>query len=636
MFGAIRILPVYLGPYDVTRSPPSAVQQASVREANIAHWRFVSCCNRSTSPQVMDSIREESIEESEGSSSSSTDSPEDSTPAPLPAPVPAPALAPTDKRKRKASSKRKAAKRRRTDNAIARLTEQVTGMKDLINSWQHSSGYVPEYNPDYQSDVSGEVSGELYSDNDEVPSEAPCSIDFSLNTVLKEPSISKSLPAHVELLKTIQHFETDDWDNVRYAEVQKQYCSSPGFNFLETNDEFKPYEKSNSLALVERGFAAITQAVIKHNEASQAGFKSLIEWAESTRNLSSKTLKEKINNIFVKGSFQKTSSDTLQLACGHRAEIIQQRRDSVLRSIKDSYVKASLRKIPPSCENLFQKDVLSSAIEKAGGTAKVLWPPRASTQNKTAAQARQQQQVQALPSYANNYSNRIPSQGILNYPHFAYGANRLSPQGSMNNHNFCMQERDYPRRKGNLPKMPDPRIRGLTGIFKDTKHIPAQAEAMLDSQVNPFRACNPSANHDSNVFRAGQLTDFVTQWQHMQAPTPMIQIIQNFRIPFLARPPLQSNLFLTVCGTPKAASRTNIAGWVKKILLQAGIKASPGSVRPAVASKNWVQNCPLDEILARGNWRSENTFAKYYCREISSTMPTLSNQSITNLFTPIE
>ncbi|KOB69472.1 putative reverse transcriptase-7 [Operophtera brumata] len=175
--------------------------------------------------------------------------------------------------------------------------------------------------------------------------------------------------------------------------------------------------------------------------------------------------------------------------------------------------------------------------------------------------------------------------------------------------------------------MPDPRIRGLTGIFKDTKHIPAQAEAMLDSQVNPFRACNPSANHDSNVFRAGQLTDFVTQWQHMQAPTPMIQIIQNFRIPFLARPPLQtvswrlfqnedyqtldpifwikklialsqsrrsiclqSNLFLTVCGTPKAASRTNIAGWVKKILLQAGIKASPGSVRPAVASKNWVQN----------------------------------------------
>lgn len=97
----------------------------------------------------------------------------------------------------------------------------------------------------------------------------------------------------------------------------------------------------------------------------------------------------------------------------------------------------------------------------------------------------------------------------------------------------------------------------------------------------------------------------------------------------------QSNLFLTVCGKPKAASRTNIAGWVKKILLQAGIKASPGSVRPAVASKNWVQNCPIDEILARGNWKSENTFAKYYCREISSPTPASTSQSISNLFSPI-
>lgn len=93
------------------------------------------------------------------------------------------------------------------------------------------------------------------------------------------------------------------------------------------------------------------------------------------------------------------------------------------------------------------------------------------------------------------------------------------------------------------------------------------------------------------------------------------------------------NLFLTTCGDPKAASRTNIAGWIRKVLLQAGIKASPGSVRPAVASKNWVQNCPLDEILTRGNWRSENTFLKYYCREINPPAPT--STSITNLFTPI-
>lgn len=93
------------------------------------------------------------------------------------------------------------------------------------------------------------------------------------------------------------------------------------------------------------------------------------------------------------------------------------------------------------------------------------------------------------------------------------------------------------------------------------------------------------------------------------------------------------NLFLTTCGQPKAASRTNISGWIKKILLQAGIKASAGSVRPAVASKSWVDNIPLDEILARGNWRSENTFLKYYCRPVQ--LANLPSQSCANLFTPV-
>lgn len=93
------------------------------------------------------------------------------------------------------------------------------------------------------------------------------------------------------------------------------------------------------------------------------------------------------------------------------------------------------------------------------------------------------------------------------------------------------------------------------------------------------------------------------------------------------------NLFLTTCGAPKAASRTVIAGWVKKVLLQAGIKASPGSIRSAVASKSWIQSCPLDEILARGNWRSENTFLKFYCREISESRH--NRHTITNLFTPV-
>ncbi|XP_045504508.1 uncharacterized protein LOC123701156 [Colias croceus] len=81
------------------------------------------------------------------------------------------------------------------------------------------------------------------------------------------------------------------------------------------------------------------------------------------------------------------------------------------------------------------------------------------------------------------------------------------------------------------------------------------------------------------------------------------------------------NLFVTVCGKAKAASRTVIAGWVKSALREAGVEAAPGSVRSAVASRSWLDNESIDKILARGNWRSQNTFKKYYRKEITPLSP---------------
>lgn len=77
-----------------------------------------------------------------------------------------------------------------------------------------------------------------------------------------------------------------------------------------------------------------------------------------------------------------------------------------------------------------------------------------------------------------------------------------------------------------------------------------------------------------------------------------------------------NNLFVTLRGEIKAASRTIIAGWIKTVLKEAGITGTPGSIRSAVASKNWIDNFPIEDILARGNWRSENTFSRYYRREV--------------------
>lgn len=94
-----------------------------------------------------------------------------------------------------------------------------------------------------------------------------------------------------------------------------------------------------------------------------------------------------------------------------------------------------------------------------------------------------------------------------------------------------------------------------------------------------------------------------------------------------------TNLFITVRGVSKPASRTVIAGWVKTLFGEAGIAATPGSIRSAVASKSWFQNHPLDEILARGNWRSANTFQQFYRREI---MRSTDSQNVTQLFNPID
>lgn len=79
-----------------------------------------------------------------------------------------------------------------------------------------------------------------------------------------------------------------------------------------------------------------------------------------------------------------------------------------------------------------------------------------------------------------------------------------------------------------------------------------------------------------------------------------------------------TELFLTARGEPKPASRTIIGGWIKSVLKDAGVEAPPGSVRSAVASLNWLEKFPIDQILETSNWKQEHTFRKYYQKEIDN------------------
>lgn len=76
-------------------------------------------------------------------------------------------------------------------------------------------------------------------------------------------------------------------------------------------------------------------------------------------------------------------------------------------------------------------------------------------------------------------------------------------------------------------------------------------------------------------------------------------------------------LFITVTGKAQPASRTVIAGWLRSIFKEANLETSPGSIRSAVASRGWLDNRPVDEILERGNWKCVKTFKKFYCQDVN-------------------
>lgn len=76
------------------------------------------------------------------------------------------------------------------------------------------------------------------------------------------------------------------------------------------------------------------------------------------------------------------------------------------------------------------------------------------------------------------------------------------------------------------------------------------------------------------------------------------------------------NLFISTRDPVKPATPTIIGGWIKRLLSEAGIDASPGSIRSAVSSLNWIEKYPINDILSKANWRHENTFRKFYHKEI--------------------
>lgn len=289
-------------------------------------------------------------------------------------------------RKRKATDrgnhggKRKSELRRFAQHCYEQFAAQAA-----YQNYPPHTNYVPNMPQKDDDVISLNASGELFSDDESNSLQVP----LNFETMLKEPSVSKTTSEHIELLNSIQHLDCPEWSDVRYSDVQKNYCTKPGFVELDCNDEIKPFDRNPNLIIAERSYAALTLGLVKQREATKAGFESLLSWAVQTDDLSASSLKNKINEIFIEGDYNKISADILQICCGHRADIIEQRRDSILRSVKDKFIRANLRKIPPTIDSIFNKESFSNTLEKAGGVGKIFWPNRSASQkpNWTATQA---------------------------------------------------------------------------------------------------------------------------------------------------------------------------------------------------------------------------------------------------------
>lgn len=270
---------------------------------------------------------------------------------------------------------------------------------------------------------------------------------LDISTKLKEPTIPKTSESDLKQLHDVQLFDNENWSELRYADTQKLYVHSPGFTELEPNEEVKAYDTLRHLSYADKVYAALTLCMLKQRQTLQDTLRDLLFWAKDTDTINFDSLNDKVADLFSEGSFQKTSSDLLQLICGHRAEVIQMRRDGVLAQVKDPLMKATLRKIPPSCRNLFSADAFTTAVEKAGGVRKCFWPlQKKSASSLNASQAGPSKATTTCPSHG-KAQHILPSQGTncrscANVSNAHVSVNQSQPSQGIHNHTFPSQGRN--------------------------------------------------------------------------------------------------------------------------------------------------------------------------------------------------
>lgn len=248
------------------------------------------------------------------------------------------------------------------DPRIDALYDQVSLLTNIIMHQQYNSNnQVVEQpnssNADFLTNPSASTAKKLEL--------GPCKTDFDDKKFIK-PADHKRLQQLIEL----QHFNTANWQHVRYNKALQDMIAQPGFCNLKINEELCCLNKGKDfLAPTELITAALTNAGLQQRELLQSGLQNIIDWAhKNPSELNPDSLFDRISETFGKSSpSYKLTEQSLQIMCGKRAECIESRRRRLLAEISDRNVQAALSSIPPSEEYLFDKSKLTALIHSLGG-----------------------------------------------------------------------------------------------------------------------------------------------------------------------------------------------------------------------------------------------------------------------------
>jgi hypothetical protein len=272
--------------------------------------------------------------------------------------------------------------RRVSDLKLEFLAQQVTFLTSLITQSQVSGFKADDKSEPSSSAMPGVKNMYSVDELDLQPAPGTSTEKSQLNipectVVVKDPLYPVSDEKRLKILGALQRFNSKEWHSIRFAEAQKKYLSTPGFVELNINEEIKRFESPNNedyrLYLLERSFAAMTNAILIQKEELRNNLQQLINWSgQKDTELTASSLFSKVEQLFDKNSaIMKVSDDILQIVCGRRADFVRLRRDSLLKQISDEYISAGLEKIPPSTEDLFDSNTLCNYLQKIGGVDKL-------------------------------------------------------------------------------------------------------------------------------------------------------------------------------------------------------------------------------------------------------------------------